>query len=184
MPRLELASTKITSELSDRLKRFTESTGLTQSAVIRQAIEKFLDFAESTGLTELTNIEGSFEAIELLAEVDPVDDRLTDIEARLEVLESRSPPSPPEPIAAVRTSPPKPKREPSIGIMGTTEAHQKLQAIGYSKSLQTFRRSMASAIVQGELPADLRALGLKADFETRRSANPKDNSVKWLSVCD
>ena len=108
MPRLELASTKITPELSDRLKRFTESTGLTQSAAIRQAIEQFLDFAESTGLSTLTSDEGSFKGSELVARVDPVDDRLTDIEGRLLALEGRSLSSSPEPIAVVLETKPVP----------------------------------------------------------------------------
>lgn len=86
--------------------------------------------------------------------------------------------------AVFTAPPPKRKRELSIGAMGTTEAHQKLQAIGYSKSIGTFRRVMASAIDVGEVPEDLIALGLSADFEVRRSSNPKDNSVKWLSVRD
>ncbi len=41
---------------------------------------------------------------------------------------------------------------------------------------------MAKAIEEGELPADLVALGLSADLNLRRSSNPKDNSVRWLSV--
>ena len=48
------------------------------------------------------------------------------------------------------------------------------------KSLPTFRRALKDAIDLGQLPDELTALGLVADFETRRSANPKDNQVKWL----
>lgn len=184
MALLQLASTKIPPELIERLKKFTESTRSTQSAVIRQAIEQFLDNAESTGLSESTYPEGSFKPVELVGRVDAVDNRLTQIEERLMALEGRSPSSPPEPIAAFVTTapPPKPKREPSIGSLGTTEAWEKLKTIGYQKSLPTFRRNLAVAITAGELPADLTALGLVADFETRRSANPKDNSVRWLRV--
>ncbi len=111
MARLELASSKIPTELMDRLKRFTESTGVNQSAAIRKAIEQFLDIAESTGLTQLTSSEDNFQSTELGVRVDAVDDRLTGIEKRLEALEGRSP-SPPEPIAAVVTTEPKAKKSP------------------------------------------------------------------------
>lgn len=74
MPHLKLASTKISPELMDRLKRFTELTGVNQSAAIRQAIEQFLDSDESTGLTELTHDEGSFKTSQLGTRVDAVYD--------------------------------------------------------------------------------------------------------------
>jgi Ribbon-helix-helix protein, copG family len=183
MALLQLASTKIPPELIERLKKFTESTRSTQSAVIRRAIEQFLDNAESTGLSGLTNAEGSFKPSPLGARVDAVDSRLTDIEERLMALEGRSAERPSPPIAAVvTTSPPKPKREPSPGMLGTTEAWEQLKAIGYSKSIGTFRRAMASAIELGKLPSDLMALGLSADFDIRRNSNPKDNSTRWLRV--
>ena len=191
MPNLQLASTKIPAELLERLKQFTELSGVNQSAAIRQAIEQFLDNAESTGLAQLTRSE--FKPSELAARVDSVDCRLTEIETRLQAIEGRSPSPPPEPIAIVKTasppepisvvktaSPPRPKREPSTGMLGTTEAHEQLQAIGYSKALPTFRRYLATAIGTGGLPSDLVELGLSADFEVRRSAKPKDNSVRWL----
>lgn len=90
MAHLILASTKIPPELSDRLKKFTESTGLNQSATIRRAIDQFLDSAESTGLPELTTVEGGFKPAKLVERVDAVDDRLTDIEARLGALEAKA----------------------------------------------------------------------------------------------
>ena len=65
MPNLQLASTKISAELLDRLKRFTELSGVNQSAVIRQAIEQFLGNVESTGFTSLTHRE--FKPSELAA---------------------------------------------------------------------------------------------------------------------
>jgi predicted transcriptional regulator len=86
---LELASSKIPSELMGRLKRFTESSGVNQSAVIRRAIEQFLDHAESTELSGLTSGEGDFKPSSLVARVDAVDDRLTGIEERLTALEGR-----------------------------------------------------------------------------------------------
>lgn len=52
----------------------------------------------------------------------------------------------------------------------------------YPKSLPTFRRVLRVAIDLGQMPEELADLGLVADFETRRSANPKDNQVKWLRL--
>lgn len=102
MAHLILASTKIPAELSDRLKRFTESNGVNQSAAIRRAIEQFLDNAESTGLSQLTNTEGNFKPAELVERVDAVDSRLTDVEARLRALETREKPTPPIAAAVVK----------------------------------------------------------------------------------
>ena len=98
MAHLQLASTKIPAELMARLKRFTASTKVNQSAAIRQAIEQFLDNAESTGFTQLT--QRDFKPSELAARVDAVDCRLTAIETRLQAVEGRSVKT--EPIAAVR----------------------------------------------------------------------------------
>ncbi|MBC7514914.1 MAG: ribbon-helix-helix protein, CopG family, partial [Alkalinema sp. FL-bin-369] len=103
---LQLASSKIPAELMERLKQFTQSSGSNQSAVIRQAIEQFLDNAESTGLAQLTHSE--FKPSELAARVDSVDARLTDFEMRLMALEGRSPSSSPEPIAVVLETKPVP----------------------------------------------------------------------------
>ena len=72
MPNLQLASTKIPAELMERLKWFTESTKVNQSAAIRQAIEQFLDSAESTGLAQLTRSESSFKPSKLVARVDAI----------------------------------------------------------------------------------------------------------------
>ena len=69
---LQLASSKISPELMARLKKFTELSEGNQSAVIRQAIEQFLDSAESTGLAQLTRSEGSFKPFGLVARVDAI----------------------------------------------------------------------------------------------------------------
>jgi predicted DNA-binding protein len=152
MARLELASSKIPTELMDRLKRFTESTGVNQSAAIRKAIEQFLDIAESTGLTRLTNSEDNFQSTELGARVDAVDDRLTGIEKRLEALEEgRSSASPPEPIAAIVTttepkakkSPPPPDSKPLADggqWLTTTEAWKLAQKRGCDRNYSSFSK--------------------------------------------
>lgn len=62
----------------------------------------------------------------------------------------------------------------------TGEAYQIAASRGLGKSLGTFRRWLADLIVTGKMPPELAKLGLIADLDTRRSANPKDNSVRWL----
>ena len=62
------------------------------------------------------------------------------------------------------------------GWLTTGEAYAELQKRGYEKSQVTFRRTLR----KGKIPAELKKLGLIADFEVRQQANPKDNSVRWL----
>lgn len=62
----------------------------------------------------------------------------------------------------------------------TGEAYEVLKAKGFSKSIGTFRRSLADGLKSNVLPESLSQYGMIADFKTRRSANPKDNSIKWL----
>ena len=147
---LQLAATKISPELMERLKRFTELSGGNQSAVIRQAIEQFLDNAESTGLTQLPSGDGSFKPSELAARVDSVDARLTEIETRLLEVEGRSPSSPPpEPIAVVgpkpqgKESPPPPDVKPvadGIQWLLTNEAWKLAQRRGCRRDYASFSK--------------------------------------------
>jgi hypothetical protein len=62
----------------------------------------------------------------------------------------------------------------------TGEAHATAVRLGYRKSKTTFRR----AIALGSIPAELEALGLRANWEFRKASHPKDNSVKWLRFED
>ena len=159
---LKLASTKIPDELMARLKRFTESFGVNQSAAIRQAIEKFLDSAESTGFTQLTQRE--FKPSELAARVDSVDERLTQIETRLQAVEGRSPSSSPEPIAVVssepqaKKSPPPPDGKPltdGLQWLLTGQAWKLAQSRGYSPGYASFYRHSKAH------PDRLETLGLR-----------------------
>ena len=177
MPRLELASSKIPAELMERLKRFTQLSGVNQSAAIRQAIEQFLDSAESTGFTQLTQGEGSFKPFELVARVDSVDCRLTEIEARLQAVEGRSPSSSPEPIAVVKAA-----VITQGDRIGPKKAFEILQSRGYRRSRATFERRLKESKGCAELPPDLVALGLNADFALARSKNPKDAFDRWLWI--
>ena len=74
------------------------------------------------------------------------------------------------------------KEAPIEGRYTTGEILPLLQGRGYCKGIATLRRSLRRAIELGMLPDDLAALGVRADFEVRRSANPKDNSLRWLFV--
>ena len=148
---LQLVATKISPELMERLKRFTELSGGNQSAVIRQAIEQFLDNAESTGLTQLPSGEGSLKVSELAARVDSVDARLTEIETRLQSVEGRSPSSPPEPIAVVspepqakESPPPPPDGKPvadGIQWLLTSQAWKLAQSRGLRRRYAAFCQS-------------------------------------------
>ena len=64
--------------------------------------------------------------------------------------------------------------------MTTGAAYEAAKERGLQKSSRTFKRWLAEAIAVGKLSAELEELGLEADFEARREANPKDNSVRWL----
>ena len=135
---LQLASSKIPAELMERLKRFTELSGSNQSAVIRQAIEQFLDFAESTGLSTLTSGEGNLKGSELVARFDAVDSRLTEIDARLLELE-RSPSSPSSPEPPPPSSP-KPLSDGGQWLL-TSQAWSLAQSRGYLRRYAAFSQS-------------------------------------------
>jgi hypothetical protein len=65
--------------------------------------------------------------------------------------------------------------------MTTGEAYEQLTSRGYTKKIGTLRRALKEGLDSGQLPPDLSQLGLLADWEKRRTANPKDNSNRWLS---
>lgn len=62
----------------------------------------------------------------------------------------------------------------------TGEAYKEATARGFGKSQGTFRRALNETIASGTMPSELKKLRLVADLDTRRTANPKDNSVRWL----
>lgn len=64
--------------------------------------------------------------------------------------------------------------------LAAREAYARLTGLGYHRSVTTFRRWLSDAISSEQLPLELTKLGLQADFKTRRQANPKDDSVRWL----
>ena len=170
MARLKLVSTKIPQEWVDRLERYTKSIESTQSAVIRDAIGQYLDKVDSL----VDPIDKT---------VDPLRSEIEDIKARLMALEGSTRLTTAYPVSVVSPSTrPTKTREASTGKFTTGELFVALEAKGYARSLVTLRRALARAIECGQLPDDLAALGIRADFQVRRSANPKDNSVRWLSL--
>ena len=64
------------------------------------------------------------------------------------------------------------------GWLTTGEAYSELRNRGYERSLGTFRRILRDSGVTEELEE----IGLSADFEMRKQANPTDNSVRWLKI--
>lgn len=64
------------------------------------------------------------------------------------------------------------------------EAYQVATARGLDKSDVTFRRWLKNAIAVGSMPEELRCIGLLADFNSRRLANPSNNSLRWLRFED
>ena len=144
MPILQLASSKISAELMGRLKKFTELSGVNQSAAIRQAIEQFLGNVESTGFTSLTHRE--FKPSELAARVDAVDARLTEIDARLLELERspEPPPSSPKPPPPSSPKPPPPLTKPLADggqWLLTSQAWSLAQSRGYLRRYAAFSQS-------------------------------------------
>ena len=180
MTRLKLVSTKITHELVDRLERYTQSIGSNQSAVVRKAIEHYLEEVDPVdALVDLTE--------KTVYPVDPVRSEIEDIKARLTALERLTQLTTVYPVREVKTLERSTRSTRStkvkdipMGALSTGELFEALEGKGYQKSIGTLRRALRVAIGDGRLPDDLAGLGVTADFEFRRSANPKDNSVRWL----
>ena len=169
MSKLEFVGTKIPSEWIQKLKQLTKETGETQSSFVRDAI------AAAIGVNQKTK-------------VNPLRDELDDLKARVQALEqlTRLTPVVSSPIAVAK-SPARPTSSikpstPCTGALTTGEILPLLQGRGYPKGIAMLRRSLRRAIELGQLPDDLAAMGIRADFETRRSGNPKDNSLRWLFV--
>ncbi len=60
------------------------------------------------------------------------------------------------------------------------EAYQVAVARGFDKSDVTFRRCLKNALAADLIPQELSRIGLVADFNSRRLANPSNNSLRWL----
>lgn len=131
------------------------------SQLVLNSIQERLDSVE-TQLKEQSDIIGEFKGSQKNQKKDP------------KVLNSVDNPKP-------KSSQPVPNRSQLTifdGWLTTGEAFTQLQKRGYEKSQGTFRRTLAKR----EVPQELEELGLTADFEVRRQANPKDNSVRWLKI--
>ena len=171
MSKLEFVGTKIPPEWVERLEELSKETGKTRGVILRAAIGQYLGLDSDNPDNKKT---------------DPLRSEVEDLKARVTALEGKTPLSNRYPVSEVRPSErsswPTKTREASTGALTTGELFAALEGKGYARSLGTLRRALKAAIELGQLPDDLSALGLTADFELRRSANPKDNSVRWLSL--
>ena len=64
------------------------------------------------------------------------------------------------------------------------EAYQVAVARGFDKSDVTFRRCLKNALAADSMPEELSRIGLIGDFNSRRLANPSNNSSRWLRCGD
>ena len=172
MSRLKFVGTRIPPEWVEHLEEITKKTGITQGEALRKAIGQYLGLDADNPDNKKT---------------DPLRSEIDALTARVTALEGKTPLSNRYPVDEVRPSErpssPAKVREPSIeGRYTTGELFVALEGKGYARALGTLRRALKAAIDIGMLPDDLSALGVAADFEVRRSANPKDNSVRWLSL--
>lgn len=193
MSQLKLAASKIPIELMDKLTKVTELTGLTQSAVIRKAIEYYLENAEITRVTALTPLDGNVQPsqlVEMVNKVNKINDRLTAIETRLTAIESAAvvtTPSPKSKSTPKSNTTPKSKKAPTSPApivitdrLTMKEAFKELGRRGYILGRESLRRVLEPAIVSGIMPDELSALGLSADFELRRSVSRFASNTRWL----
>jgi hypothetical protein len=162
-------SAYLSPELNTRLKEFMDEREITRTS---QALYTILEeyFSVTPGQTNqsteerLKGLEATVTAIQSeLAEIRK--SRPTVVQSGLQNEQISKP-------ILVQSKPLKNKD----GLLTTGEAHAEAQRRGYSKTVGTFRRSLRS----GGIPTELERIGLEADWDIRRQANPKDNSVKWL----
>ena len=182
MSKLEFVGTKIPPEWIKRLEELSEETKKTRGVILREAIGQYL------GL-DSDNPDNK--------RIDPLRSEIEALKARVTALEGKTPLSDSylagekitqlamdNPISEVKTLE-RPTRAiksstPPTGALTTGELFEALKGKGYSKSLETLGRHLRKARVSEKLPDDLIALGVRADFEAKRSANKKDSGVRWL----
>ena len=169
MDKLKLVATKISPDWFERLETLIAETGLTQSAILRDAIGQYLGI-DKVNLVNPVN--------ELRSEIEDLKARMTAIEGLTQLMKAY----PVEVRPSERSSWPTKTRELSTGALTTGELFVALEGKGYPRAIGTLRRALKAAIDVGQLPDDLSGLGVTADFELRRSANPKDNSLRWLWI--
>ena len=84
------------------------------------------------------------------------------------------------PVHSQAASPPKVQTLSTTSWLTVGEAIDIAASRGFTKSERTFRRLISSALATQVMPPDLKQVGLIANWQARREANPKDNSVRWL----
>jgi len=87
------------------------------------------------------------------------------------------------PIANANAEPtPTPIDSTDVIWYSTSQAHQLLQARGYKKTIQSFRRDLRPSIEKRQLSSEFLSFGLVADFEARLSFESKVNKALWLRL--
>ena len=102
MTRLKLVSTKITDDLVDRLERYTQSIGLTQSAIIRKAIGHYLDKVDPVD-SSVDPVDSVVDPVR--SEIDAIKDRLTALEKLTQLTMVDSVVDPVDPITVTAAAP-------------------------------------------------------------------------------
>ena len=171
--------------LKGKLQSFSKNKNISISEALRIILESHFnqtEFSTSSQLLDqssqpvLNSIEERLKSVETQVQEhsDVIERFKISQENQPKVLNSVQNPKP-------QSSQPVPNRSQLTifdGWLTTGEAYSELQQRGYEKSQATLRRTLK----EGQVPSELEELGLKADFEVRNAANPKDNSVRWLKV--
>ena len=145
---------------------------------------QFISIAEETSdITDISNPEDSnnqFASIKEqesdITDITLLSQRLVQLEKRVQVLEEQAT-TQEEPIEVKSLEV---RATINNGWLTTGEAYQQAQLQGLNHSVGTFRRWLKTALTSETLPTQLQALGLEADWQKRKSSNPKDNSLRWL----
>lgn len=193
----QLVSTKIPPDWVDHLDKLAVTTQLTRSALVKVAIGQYL------GLSE---VDPAVVAVDLQSQLDDIRARLEALERSTPSTRSStntstsstpstdtstpstdvSTPSTDvstKPIAVAKSSTPKTTPPtPTDGLMTVSELHHALTSLGYSKKKGTFGKILNKAIDSQQLPADLLALGVVCRWDIKRSGNPNNNRLRWLSL--
>ena len=177
---MKLVATKISPDWFERLEALTEETGLTQSAILREAIGQYL----------------GIEKVNLVSPVNELRSEIEDLKARVTVLEGKTALSNSCPVSKEITqlvmdnpvSEVKPSPRPTSSVKSSTsptgalltgQLHNALELRGYSKKRRTLENALQKAQKLGALSEDLVALGVRADFEAR-AADPRNSALRWL----
>ena len=171
--------------LKGKLQNFSKNKNISISEALRIILESHFNQTEFSTSSQL--LDKSSQPV-----LDSIEERLKSVEIQIQehsnIIERFKISQENQPKVLNSVQNPKPQSSQPVpnrsqltifdGWLTTGEAYSELQQRGYEKSQATFRRTLK----EGQVPSKLEEMGLKADFEVRNAANPKDNSVRWLKV--